>query len=196
MDTNNNHKKLVPVILALVLVVGLFYWFSNEDTEMVGAVSLSVSADKPSYTVGESPKLTLRLTNDGASPVCLSETPLGNISFQSITRDGSPVETRTAPSSFLTSLTEMVKSKLTDVAPSAYIEIPMESSYDPGLGSETLYTTALDETSGTTTFYNIGKPGVYEISIAYDYVAGSSQKCAPVYEGQSTAATVSFTINP
>lgn len=195
MDTNN-HKKMVLVILTLVLVVGLFFWFAKEDTEINHTVSLFASTDKATYALGESIKLTLKLTNDGTSPVCLSETPLGNISFQSVTRDGAPVETRTAPSSFLTSLTEMVKSKLTEVAPGAHVEILMENSYDPGLDSETLYTTTLDETSGITTFYNIGKPGAYEISIAYKYQAGVSQKCAPVYDGLSTSSIVSFTITP
>ncbi len=194
MDTNG-HKKLVTVVFALALVVGLIFWSNNNDATEEVLVSLIASTDKTTYAIGEPVSITMKITNDGISSVCLSETPLGNITFQSVTRDGSPVGTRIAPSYFLTSLTEMVKSKLTDVAPNTSVEIFFTSSYDPGLSSDALYTTALDETSGITTFYDIGKPGEYKIDAVYEYQGPSSDRCSTVFENKTNSVTVSFTVN-
>lgn len=159
-------------------------------------MSLSTVIDKSSYRAGETISVTLELNNNGNSPICLSETPLGTISFVTLTRDGSPVPTRQAPSSFITSLTEMVKSKLVAVASNSSIKILLTSSYDPGLDSEILYTTAMDGTSGITTFYDIGKPGDYALEMAYHYQAGATEKCIPVYEKIMTTETIYFTVTP
>lgn len=188
---NQNTKKL-SILIAVLVVAGaaIFIIFGGGGTK----VSLKASSDKPSYASGEEVKLTVSLINAGGNNTCLSDTALGNIKFLSVTRDGKPVETRTAPSYFIISLSEMIKSKLRQLAPGESMEIVLSSSDDPGLGAQALYTTALDNTSGLATFYNIEPLGTYQIEMAYEYPGEPSADCSDVFKGAINTAIVSFTV--
>ena len=188
---NQNGKKLFVLIAVLVVVgVVVFAVFGGGKAK----ISLEASSDKPSYVSGEEIKLAVRLTNTGNKNTCVSDTALGNIKFLSVKRDGKPVETRTAPSYFITSLAEMIKSKLKQLAPGEKMEIALSSSEDPGLKAQALYTTALDKTSGLATFYGVQLPGTYQIELAYEYLGEPSADCSDVFRGITNTATVSFTV--
>jgi hypothetical protein len=157
-------------------------------------VTLVASTDKASYSKNDTISLNLRLTNSGTADVCLSKGAIGNIKFTSFTRDGNTLKTRSAPSYFLTSFTEILKSRLMRLAPGNNVEFNLVSSFDPGLNANALSTTMPDETSGITTFYNVNELGRYEIGLAYNYVAGPSGDCVNVLGGPTNTATVTFTI--
>lgn len=190
---------ITVVVIAVLLVAGLVFVFgrsgSKESQKSADQnVSLQASADKEIYKSGETVNLKMSLTNSGATSVCLSEGAIGNIKFLTTTVNGSPVETRTAPSAFLTSFSEILKSRLTSVAPGASMEFKLASEYDPGLGAQALSTTMPDGTAGIATFYNVEKPGQYEIQLAYEYVAGSSEKCKDILTGKTNVTTVLFKV--
>lgn len=196
---NQNIKKLIILMVVLVVLVVIVAAFltifsDGKKTKKVDLISLGVSSDKPSYASSDEIKLTVSLTNAGDSNACLSNTALGNIKFLSVTRDGNPVETRNAPSYFLTSLSEIIKSKLRPLAPGEKIEIALSSSEDPGLGARALSTVATEGTAGMATFYNIKLPGTYKIDVAYEYPGEPSADCSDIFKGATNVATVSFII--
>ena len=189
---NQNTRKIIILIAALVVIVVVLFviFYGNGKAK----VSLGVSSDKQSYTLSDEIKLTVSLTNAGDSNTCLSNTALGNIKFLSATRDGNPIETRTAPSYFLTSLSEMIKSKLKPLVPGEKMEIALSSSEDPGLGARALSTVAVEGTAGMATFYNIKLPGTYKIDVAYEYTGGFSADCSNIFKGATNITTVSFIV--
>lgn len=158
------------------------------------AVTLTASTDKASYSSHDSINLTLRLANSGNKETCVSDAALGNIKFLSLTRDGKSVETRTATSYYITSLSEMIKAKLTKLAPGKSTEIALSSSQDPGLHANAFYSTAPEGTYGKSTFYNVGAAGTYEMKIMYEYSGEPSPDCPDVWKGPIEPATVTFTV--
>ena len=187
-----NSKKLL-LIVAIVAVV-LFFVFSNLKTRIEKNVTLEASADKASYSAGEEVNLSLNLTNSGTADVCLSKSAIGNIMFTSFTRDGEVLETRSAPSYFLTSFSEILKSRLIPVAPDSGIELDLTSSFDPGLGVQALSTTIPEGSSGMATFYNVEELGQYKIELVYEYVGEPSSDCADILKSPTNTATVTFTV--
>lgn len=188
------NKNKIGVLVAVLVVVVLAILVMGGEKKNVHLVSLSASTDKPSYSSGDEVTLSVGLTNAGKESVCLSNTALGNIKFVSVTRDGAPVETRTAPSYFLTSLSEMMKSKLLALPPGEKMDIAIVSSEDPGLHARTLDAMTASGTAGVATFYNIALPGTYKVDVAYEYPGEASPSCADVFKGMTNTATVSFVV--
>lgn len=182
------------IVLLLIIVLGVVLLFTLGGSGSTQNVILEASADKASYSAGEEITLSLNLTNSGTADVCISERSLGSIRFTSITRDGATLETRSAPSYFITSFSEILKSNLTPVATGETMELSLTSSFDPGLGSQALSTTMPDGTSGIATFYNIEKPGTYALEMVYDYVGEPSSDCADILKAPSNTAAVTFVI--
>lgn len=191
---------LIIFVLALILfIVGLFFIFKGSDlkesqnTESQ-KVALEASTSQVSYRSGDAIGLNIKLTNSGEANVCLGKGAIGNIKFVSATKDGNTIKTRTAPSYFLTSFSEILKSRLVSVAPNDSMEFNLTSEFDPGLGVQALSITMPDETSGSATFYNVADPGQYEIQMVYEYVAGASDNCKNILEGKTNTATITFKV--
>jgi len=184
-------KKSSVAVGVVVLIVALFFIMRGGGN---GNVTLTAQTDKESYSAGEAINLTLSLTNAGEKNTCIGEAAGGSVRFASVTRDGGAVAERTAPSYYIESLSELVKIMLVSIAPGESIDIALTSYVDPGLGSAALRTTELDETSGFTTFYDVGTPGAYEIEVAYKYRGEASEACPDVFKGSTNAATVSFIV--
>jgi len=189
-----NNKYIVLLLIAVLVVVVLFFTSGSPGSSVAQNVIFEASADKASYIVGEEITLSLNLTNLGTADVCISERSLGSISFTSIERDGATLETRSAPSYFITSFSEILKSNLTPVAAGDTMELSLMSSFDPGLGSQALSTTIPDDTSGIATFYNIGEPGTYTLEIVYDYAGEPSSDCTDILKAPTNTAAVTFVI--
>lgn len=193
-----NKKYIIILTVIILAAVGLYFVFGSKKEEskleLKQNVVLQASAGKEAYKSGETVDLKINLTNSGATSVCLSEGAIGNIKFLTATVNGNSVETRTASSAFLTSFSEILKSRLVSVAPGASMEFNLAGEYDPGLGVQALGTTMPDGTAGIATFYNVEKPGQYEIQLAYEYVAGSSEKCKDILTGKTNVATVLFKV--
>lgn len=179
------------VVAAIVLLGAAPFLFTGKKS---AAITLTASTDKASYSSGESVNLTMHLANSGNKEACVSDTALGNITFLSVTRDGKSVETRTAPSYYLTSLSEMMKAKLKKLAPGENTELMLSSSQDPGLNAAAFYSTALKGTYGLSTFYNVGAAGTYELKIAYAYPGEASPDCPDVFKGPIEPVTITFTV--
>lgn len=187
-------KYIILILIAVFGVVVLFFVLGGSESSVAQNVTFEASADKVSYSAGEEITLSLNLTNSGTTDVCISERSLGSIRFMSITRDGATLETRSAPSYFITSFSEILKSNLTPVVAGDTMELFLKSSFDPGLGSQALSTTIPDDTSGIATFYNVEKPGTYVLEMVYDYAGESSSDCADILNAPSNTATVTFII--
>lgn len=157
-------------------------------------VTLAVAAAKESYAAGEPIMLTLTLTNAGDAGVCLSNTTAGTVALTSVTKDGAPVTTRTAPSYFLAPLGDMMQSALTEVAPGDTMTLSLTSSEDPGLGAAALSASALDDTRAMTTFYDVSAPGAYSVEVTYAYPGEPSAECAEVLKSATAPATATFTV--
>ncbi|KKU44426.1 MAG: hypothetical protein UX61_C0001G0027, partial [Parcubacteria group bacterium GW2011_GWA2_46_7] len=176
-------KKLI-LIVAVVVVAVIFIFVFNGSRQANGKdIVVEVSTDKSSYTAGEKVNIKLNLINSGSAGACLSESSIGNISFVSLTRDGTVVETRSAPSYFLTSFSQILKSRLITVAPGSVMKLSLMSGFDPGLDAEALSTTMPEDTSGIATFYNIEKPGQYELWLVYEYTGEPSDDCTDTIKG-------------
>ena len=158
-------------------------------------VILTASADKASYGAGEEVRLSLKLTNSDTAAVCLSDMATGNIRFTSLTRDGESVETRSTPSFFIASLSEILKSRLTLVASGEALELTLTSSFDPGLGAWALDTTVPEDSSAMATFYNVGEPGQYALELVYEYTGVPSTDCADVFSGPTNPVPVTFAVS-
>ena len=159
-----------------------------------GNVSLAAQTDKESYAPGEAIVLTLNLTNAGETTTCVSDAAAGSVRFKSLTRDGEKVATRIGDAHYITSLTDIITSKLRPVAPGESVSIALTSSEDPGLGANALYTTKVRDTSGELTFYDVATPGTYELEVSYRYPGDSLPECERVFTGSTNSATVSFTV--
>lgn len=187
-------NKRVLTILAVILVVFVVaFVFKGSDFLSDQNISLTTSY-QPSYQSGEEVRFDIRLNNAGDSSVCLSREAIGNVRFDSFTRDGQEVASRTVPSYFLTSFSEIIKSRLTSVAPGEVLEFVLTSSFDPGLGVEALSITKPDGTSGIATFYNVQEPGEYEATLVYEYVVEPSDDCKDVLRGSISAPAITFTV--
>lgn len=190
-----NRKQLVVASVAiLVLAAAIFFvvFRSSSDAE----VELGVSLDKPSYKTGEEINLALRLNNSGDAKTCISNMSTGSIRFLSLTRNGERVETRSAPSYFIASLTEILKASLVSINPGESLDITLRSEVDEGLGKWALKTTAPDNGRGTATFYDVETPGNYELEVMYEYSGGRSPECPSVFEGRTNIASAIFTVTP
>lgn len=199
------NTAIIIVAILVLATLGLVFAFrgsgsknvtgdQNQPQSQGQGVKLMASADKASYAAGEPVTLNITLTNSGPAAVCLSEGALGNIRFASFTRDGAAVETREAPSEFLTSFTAILKSRLVPLGPGEKIEFGLASSFDPGLDTEALSTTRPDNTSGIATFYGLAEPGEYKIELVYEYTAGPTDDCRDIFSGQTNGATVIFKV--
>jgi len=184
-------KKYFPVVLVLIIIVVALVVFAGRSG---GNVSLEARTDKDSYAPGEPITLTLTLTNTGTDAVCLSETPDGGVQLTSVTVDGADVRERKTEASYITSLSDIIASKLRSIAPGETMEITLTSEIDAGLGSEAFYHTELDDISGILEFYDVGAPGIYRIEVSYDYQGKESDTCPDILKGSTNTATVSFTV--
>lgn len=184
-------SKVYIVAAAVVLLGAALFLFLKRGS---AAIALTASTDKASYSSGESINLKVHLANSGNRKTCVSDTALGNIKFLSVTRDGKSVETRTAPSFYITSLSEMMKAKLKSLAPGESTEIALSSSEDPGLHASAFYSTAAQGTYGLSTFYNVGAAGTYEMKIAYEYTGDASPDCSDVFKASINPVTVTFKV--
>lgn len=184
-------KQLLIVVAALVLAAAAYFIFIKGDG---GSISLTASTDKASYTVGEKVNLAVNLTNTGNSATCISRRPQGTVQFISITRDGAPVASRSARSYYITALPALVQFELAEIDTGESMDITLASADDPGLAANALSSTEVDGTAGKTTYYDISKPGAYEIEVAYQYDSGPSDTCANAFKGSTNAAKVAFTV--
>lgn len=184
-------KQLLIVVAALVLAAAAYFIFMKGDG---GSISLTASTDKASYAVGEKVNLTVSLTNAGTGATCISRRPQGTVQFLSALRDGAPVASRSARSYYITALPELMKFELAEVAAGKSMDITLISAEDPGLAANALSSTEVDGTAGKTTYYDISKPGAYEIEVAYQYDSGPSDTCANAFKGSTSAAKVAFTV--
>jgi hypothetical protein len=182
----------VTIVLVVLVVAGAAYFIFSRGGG--GSVGLSVRTDKSSYAPGEQINVTLNLTNEGSRATCISRTPKGTVEFLSVTRDGAPVASRSARSYYITALPEIMKFELVEVAAGASIDVALVSAEDPGLGAAALSTTAIDGTAGNTTFYDISKPGAYEIDVRYAYTGEGSVKCGNAFDGSTAPSKISFTV--
>ena len=189
MSKQGFNKMYIWIAAAVLLGAVLFLFLKGG-----AVVTLSASMDKASYSSGDTMNLAVSLANAGNRETCVSDTALGNIKFLSFTKDGKTVETRTAPSYYLTSLSEMMKAKLKKLAPGENTTMVLSSSQDPGLGANAFYATAVEGTYGMSTFYNVGAPGVYEMKVVYEYPGKSSPDCPNVFKGSIKPATITFTV--
>ena len=186
---------LIIAIVIVVLLVLAWVLINGGDGPVADQnVTLKASSDQESYNSGDEVSINIALTNSGEADICLSEGSIGNIKFTSYTRDGETLDTRSAPSYFITSFSEILKSRLMSVAPGDNLELSLTSTLDPGLGVEALSTTMPDDTSGNATFYNVEDPGSYVIDLVYEYVAGPSDNCQNIFNGATNTATVTFTV--
>lgn len=200
-----NTKNILIVVGVVIVAFVLFLAMNDSEPGETGPrnggqraeqnVILEASADKTSYVTGEEVHLRLNLTNSGTADVCLSNITTGNIQFASLTKDGVPVETRLAPSSFLTSFSEILKSRLVAVASGESMELELKSSLDPGLGAMAFDTTIPEDTSGMATFYNVEKPGQYALELMYEYTGSPSTDCANVFLGPTNSMSITFTVS-
>lgn len=184
--------KIYIIVAAVVILLGTaFFLFLGKGS---AAVTISASTDKKSYSSGDAINLMVRLANSGNKETCVSDTALGSIKLLSVTKDGKAVKTRTAPSYYITSLSEMMKSKLKRLSPGENTEITLSSSQDPGLGANAFYSTASKGTYGISTFYNVEAAGVYEMKIAYEYPGEPSPDCSDVFRGPIEPVTATFAV--
>ena len=176
-----------------VVIVVLLYLLLGRGTG--GNITLAAETDKSSYEVGEAIELSLQLTNAGKSATCVGTASAGSVRINSLTRDGEAVATRTGDAHYITSLTDIITSKLRSVAPGKNAVIVLSSEEDPALGTNALYTTeVVDTTAGEVTFYDVGTPGSYELEVSYKYGGEKSESCEQVFTGSSNTAVVSFTV--
>lgn len=187
-------QKHILILLAVLVAVSAMFLISGSGSDSL--VSLEASADKATYQSGEEITLSLRLNNTGAVATCVSDMVPGTVRFTSFTRDGEGPETRTATSYFLASLPEMLAANLESIAPDKGLDIVFSSEFDAGLGGQALRTTALDDSRGLATFYDVATPGAYELELSYEYSGPESNACATIFEKQTNTATVSFTVTP
>lgn len=188
-----NKNVLIAVIVVIAGVIGLTLVFGG-GSKSIQSVALGASVEQESYKSGDTVNISVTLKNSGEGDVCLSEGALGNIKFTSFTRDGQNVETRLSESDFLTSFSEILKSRLMSVAPGGEMTFGLSSEFDPGLGAEALGATMPDGTSGLVTFYNVHKPGSYEIGLVYEYAGKPSDKCKDILSGPTNEVTVRFIV--
>lgn len=187
-------KQLLGALVALLLLgaAAFFTWQSRSSV----AATLDASFDKASYAAGEGITLTVRLTNEGSSAICVSPTAQGSVALLSFTRDGEPVETRSTPVYFLTSFDELLTNSLVPFDAGATAEITVSSEIDDGLGAQALRTTDADDGRGLATFYDVATPGTYEVEVAYRYQGPSSSDCGDVLERATNSITATFTVTP
>lgn len=184
-------SRIYIVAIAIVLFGVAFFLLLAKGS---AALILTASTDKASYSSGDSINLVVRLTNSGTRETCVSDMVLGNIKFLSVTRNGKSVEMRTAPSYYITSLSEMMKAKLKRIAPGESTAVALSSSQDPGLDANAFYSTTPKGTYGMSTFYKVGAAGTYEMKIAYEYPGEPSHDCPDVFKKTIESATVTFTV--
>ena len=193
---------LVISVISVISITLIFVSSSNSDKGQDVAldvpartdVVLEASASEDSYQSGEEVDLNINLTNRSETDICLSEGAIGNIKFTSFSKDGKEVETRSASSYFITSFSEILKSRLVSVAPGDNIDFNLASSFDPGLDAQALSTTMPEDTIGLDTFYNIEEPGQYEVDLVYEYVGEPSDECENILDGSTNVATVTFKV--
>ncbi len=189
-----NPKHILILLAVIIIAAGAFFVASNQSS--ANNVNLNVSPDKSSYTKSEEITLTLQLTNDGEAETCVSDMSAGSIKFVSFTRNGEEVQTRSAASYFITSFPKMLEASLTTLPPGENLNTEIASSVDRGLGGQALKTTALDNDRGKATFYDVERPGDYEVELVYEYPGPSSSDCPDVFEGKTSPATATFTVTP
>lgn len=175
----------------IVLILALFAVFHSSSP---AKVALTVFPDQATYNVGEAINLTLRLSNVGDTPTCVSAMSAGSVRFASFTRNDAPTATRSAPSYFIESLPDMLAASLVPLGPGESLDISLTSDVDGGLGTHALRTTALDNGRGITTFYDVGTPGTYAIDAFYEYTGEASSACPNVFRGRTPNTRVTFTV--
>lgn len=183
---------MVVIILAIVA----YFVLPKPAADMDIQIQLTASSDKATYKTGEEINLTANLLNSGQYKVCVSDMSAGNIRFTSLSRDSQLVEMRSAPSYFITSLSEILKSNLVEISPGESLDITFASQADAGLGKQALKTTALDDGRGLSTFYDVETPGDYAVELVYEYAGPESSDCSLIFSGATNSATVNFKVTP
>ena len=189
----NNPKKLFIITAVVIVLVAVF--FILERTKISPEVFLEASTDKMFYESGEEVVLSVSWTNSGSVDTCVSDMDAGSIRFISFTRDGEQVETRSAPSYFITSFIEMLEVSLKTVVPGESMDIVMVSRVDPGLGRQALRTTTLEDGRGIGMFYDVETPGDYNLELIYEYPGPPFAGCPSIFQGATNIVRATFTVN-
>lgn len=194
MSKGNMWQIVFGAIVAVLILAGIAYFVVSKPGPRE-KITLNVSSDKPTYTAGEKIYLTLQVRNAGEAETCVSDMIAGSsLRFTSFTRDGEPVDTRSAPSDFLISFPKILEASLEPIGAGESVDVTISSSLDPGLGVQALRTTALEDGSGMVTFYNVETPGEYALEMVYEYPGPSRPDCATVFKGSTNIATATFTV--
>jgi len=187
-----NTKVVIGAVAVLAIVLALFLFNKPQ-----AVVSLEAAPDKAEYQRGEEIRIDVRLNNTGKTASCVSDVAGGTMVFESITRDGEQVATRSVPAHYLEALPILLENGLEPLAVGETLEVTLVSENDPGIGARALSTTALEDDTGIVTFYDVAVPGEYAIDLAYAYPGPrSSSGCKSVFKGPSSAVRVSFTVLP
>lgn len=195
-----NRTIVFVVIVAVLILAGVVYVVVSkpglqQEIMSGGEITLNVSSDKPTYTAGGEVSLTLHVRNTGEAETCVSDMIAGSsLKFTSFTRDGEPVDTRSTPAEFITSFPKILEASLEPIEAGETMDVKISSSFDPGLGVQALRTTALEDGSGTVTFYNVETPGDYALEMVYEYPGPSRPDCAAVFKGPTSVATATLRV--
>lgn len=187
-------KKSLIVLIVIVALAAAIFAFS--DSQSSANIELTASVDKETYTVEEPIDLTIHLENTGDAEACVSDMTAGSVQIMSLTKDGTSVETRTAPSYFLAALPMLLEANLVPVPSGERTELTLSTFIDEGLGTRAFQTTVPDDSRGLSTLYAVGEPGEYTLTVAYEYNGSATEKCPSVLQGRTNTTEVTFTVTP
>ena len=159
-------------------------------------VRLTATSVKSAYQSGEPIEIALTLENTGTVLANLSDRVTGTLQIISLTRDGTPVPTRSSIVNFLEDLGYTLEQSLKAVAPGQTLQLVWRSERDHVLGQQALDTVEFQtEDFHHITFYGVQTPGKYELAVVYQFPSEAAPNAQP-YLGPTDPAIVAFEVLP